>query len=347
MQSGPVSAELISAGLQAAEDSFRNPDRLGSRCDRSAEPCGISALIANVLPADAETLLWVGAAALLLCAVIAGFWAGVLCAPYLQELALRRAAKQIQRLAQIVTGELERAVRISRLLDRSASTPLDQTRWQQLDALRSQFNDVWSRLSERQQKSSSAPATRPSETAVGELVWERTPVDPLTSLPDRTAFDQNLKQMLATAAAASQAAGVLLVRVDKAEQLMLRYGPTAATHLQSNMATLVAQSVRDTDLVCRLGADLFAVLLPDVSPLDGARFAETIRAAVRDHRFYLEDDGPAVLLTASFGYAVCLPTDPPSLILDRAGEALDKSQATGRNQLHVHDGVQRVLSRIG
>ena len=75
--------------------------------------------------------------------------------------------------------------------------------------------------------------------------------------------------------------------------------------------------------------------------------AETVRAAVREHSFHIDASGPEVLLTASFGYAVCLPDEPPTLVLDRAGDALQKSQSVGRNQLHVHDATNRVLSRLG
>jgi GGDEF domain-containing protein len=96
-----------------------------------------------------------------------------------------------------------------------------------------------------------------------------------------------------------------------------------------------------------MGPGAFAVLLPSVAPLAGARVAEALRSAVRQHRFRANETGPEIVVTASFGYAACLPGDPPSLVLDRAGAALAKSQACGRNQLHAHDGLHQALCRVG
>lgn len=306
-----------------------------------------------MLPAfvSAESLdwmVWSGLAGLLLVATIAGFWAGVMCAPALQELAVQRATKHVERLYEMTAKELERAGRLCQLLGSCATAPLGDLQWKRLDDSRHQLADAWKTLSDRQAThgppTDAACVTGPTTFAVD---WQRTPVEPATHLPDRTAFDANLTRMLAVAADHCAPCGVLLVRIDKSDQLAARYGQPAVASLQSKAASVVIKSTRDEDLVCRLGNDLFGILMPAVSPIAGARIAETIRAAVRGHSFQLEEAGPAVLVTASFGYSACLPHDPATLVMDRAGEALNRSQSTGRNQLHVHDATSRALSRIG
>ncbi len=305
-------------------------------------------MLSEELLSQQTSVIGAGLAGLILVATIAGFCAGVWFAPWLQERAARRSARRVQRLTALVLGELERAARMGQFLGASTTSPLEPGHWQRLEQVRQQFGDLWQQLASRQSTPVSVAATviepRPVKAV---LEWNRTPIEPLTHLPDKAAFDANLKQMLQTATVLGQTCGLMLIRMDKADQLIMRYGPTAAAALQERVADVIVQSARDSDLVCRVSADLFGVLMPGVSPLEGVRIAETFRAAVRDHSFRFEDDGPAVLVTASFGYAACLPTDPPNLVVDRAAEALDKSQSTGRNQLHLHDGTNRVLSHIG
>ncbi|HET6422135.1 MAG TPA: diguanylate cyclase, partial [Planctomycetaceae bacterium] len=164
--------------------------------------------------------------------------------------------------------------------------------------------------------------------------------------PDRTHFDSNLTRLLEATAANAQPSGLLLVRVDKSDQLHKRFGSSVVERLQQRVAEVVRHAARPEDLVCRLTSDNFAVLMPSVSPLAGIRAAEAIRSAVRQHPFRLDESGPELIVTASFGYGVCLPGDSNTLTIDRAGEALAKSQTVGRNQLHVHDAAQRQVTRV-
>ena len=68
------------------------------------------------------------------------------------------------------------------------------------------------------------------------------------------------------------------------------------------------------------------------------RLAQTICDTVRHYHFRLEESGPEVLVTASFGLTQCRPGDNADLILNRVENALAKSQRRGRNQLHLHNG---------
>lgn len=299
------------------------------------------------LPLDGVALAVL--AGLLLLATIAGFCAGVWCAPILQERAFRRALGSVRKLLELTTTEFERCGRLCHHLNTAAKEPLDSGLWQRLEQARQQVAEAWRSLSERQTALSSRPLAETCVTGPTpfEMTWVREPVDGQTQLPDRTAFDANLQQLLTASQQNCHPSGLLLVRIDKADQLAVRYGPTAAQTLQGKLADVVTRSVREGDLVCRLGTDLLGILMPAVAPLMGLRVAEGIRAAVRDHSFRLDDADRAVLVTASFGYAACLPGDSAGLVYDRAAEALDKSQQAGRNQLHLHDGSQRIVARIG
>ncbi|MDZ4689063.1 MAG: diguanylate cyclase [Planctomycetaceae bacterium] len=294
---------------------------------------------------------WVtaGLSALLLLSVCAGFVAGVLCAPVFQEWGLKRAARHMQRVYELTACQLEVAGRMCRMLGDFTTQELTTTQWDRLERARTNLIETWQLLADRQRPPAQLDETIPAviTPSAFHVEWQRSTVDSATQLPDRAAFEANLDLMMACSRLHGQPSGLLLVRMDKCDQLQKRFGADPVARLQAKLATVIVKSVRDEDLVCRLQPDVFAVLIPSLSPIAGSRVADAVRSAIRQHPFRLDESGPECLVTASLGYACCLPTEPATLIVDRAGEALSKSQAIGRNQLHVHDATRRSVTRVG
>jgi diguanylate cyclase (GGDEF)-like protein len=301
----------------------------------------------NSVSIDLPTVVWLAGSGVLLLAVTGGFLAGVSCAPLLQEWMLRRACRSFRRLYEATAQQMEQCERLCRQLATWSGPPLTTADWSRLDRLTRQLHDACNSL--RAAHAATVPA---ADTAAPPLPsvppeWKRTPLDPATQVPDRTTLEDNLQRLLSASAAGQQPCGVLLVSIDKVEQLHRRFGSETVQALECRLATVLIKAARNEDLVCQAGPHTFAVLMPAVSPLVGARLAERLRSAVREHRFRGHDGGPEIVVTASFGFAVCSPGDPASLVLDRAGTALAKSRACGRNQLHLHDGTHPALCRVG
>jgi diguanylate cyclase (GGDEF)-like protein len=305
-------------------------------------------LLADTLTLAAGWWVTTGLAALLLLSVCAGFVAGVWCAPVFQEWGLKRAAKHIQRVADLTARQLDDAGRLCRMLSDFTARELPQPQWDRLDRARSQLADAWQLVTDRHRPQATAiEETTVTSATPFRIDWQKGAVDAVTKLPDRSSFDTNLDLLLAGSRVHSQPSGLLLVRMDKCDQLQKRYGSDAVATLQSRLATVIVKAVRDEDLVCRMQPDVFAVLLPSLSPIAGARVADAVRSAIRDHHFRPENNGPEVLVTASLGYACAIPTESATAVLDRAGDAMSKSQTHGRNQLHVHDATGRSAVRVG
>src|SRR5262249_21124260 len=73
---------------------------------------------------------------LLATATVCGFVAGLLCAPWWQEWALRRAARRVQTLHQLMLDELARVERVCRLMNTAAGGKLPSPAWEQLEKAR-------------------------------------------------------------------------------------------------------------------------------------------------------------------------------------------------------------------
>lgn len=92
--------------------------------------------------------------------------------------------------------------------------------------------------------------------------------DPLTSLPNRRAFENRLENALDTARRTKKQVGLLLVDLDHFKHVNDRLGHEAGDRLLKNFTEELGQAVRSGDYVARLGGDEFAIILSDVKSSD-------------------------------------------------------------------------------
>jgi diguanylate cyclase (GGDEF)-like protein len=243
----------------------------------------------------------------------------------------------------MVVESLNKAHDACRKLETFPKLLLSTEQTEQLDRSRCGLAETVSQIVDTQrdivvkQKEKAAAAKLRLEEA--KFAWVRTPDDITTGLPARAAFDESLAQLLQYGAATEIESGLLLIKVDKVDQLKARFGGGGIEGFLKKMAMIIIRSIRDQDLVCRYSPDTFAVLFPDVDDEGGRKLAHAIRNGIRNHHFHLEENGPEVLVTASLGYTRCPAGDVPELVINRVDDAVLKSVRLGRNHLHVHDGL--------
>jgi diguanylate cyclase (GGDEF)-like protein len=302
-------------------------------------------------PRLASALFWFWAASSLVLASGLGFLAGVAYSNRATDRGLRKAAKTLGSLYTLVLDSLENSRKIVALLEGFPKMALTREQVDQLDSKRSSLLDVIGRVVGTQRDSlakqaEAQVAPRPKVKPL-KLAWQRTSFDTHTNLPDRAAFDVNLAAMLDAGTRAERVSGLLLVKIDRVDQLKSRFGIAGSDAFVKELAAVITQSTREQDLACRLGPDSFAVLIPNVDGESGRRLSLAVRNAVRIHNFRMHDGGPEVLVTASFGFAACAPHDTPEGVLGRAGDAQSQSARRGRNQLHAHEGEAVVHCAVG
>jgi diguanylate cyclase (GGDEF)-like protein len=287
---------------------------------------------------------WLGGVAVLFLATASGFGAGYYCARLSDRRAYERARDGIAQLFQTMLQTLDAARDLCGLLEKHPGKFLKPEQTTQLEKHRGGLIEALSRLITRH---APPPATAtenvpPPKVEEFRIDWLMHPVDRATDLPDRAAFEANLGALLAAGRAAHCESSLLLVRVDKMAGLVSRFGQSAAEKLIKRLAGVVCRAVRDEDLVCRCNGETLGVLFPKLDLDAGTRLGRAVRDSVRNAHFRIDETGPEVLLTASFGCTPCRPDENVELILNRAFDALSKSQRVGRNQLHVHDGAALV-----
>lgn len=124
--------------------------------------------------------------------------------------------------------------------------------------------------------------------------------DSLTGLLNRRAFEVQSEQAISRARRDGAGLAALMLDLDHFKRINDQYGHPAGDAVIKFTADVLAASVRDTDLVARLGGEEFMVLLPGSSPQTALDVAEKIRQRVMHTPQALNAIGP-VHISASVG----------------------------------------------
>jgi diguanylate cyclase (GGDEF)-like protein len=109
--------------------------------------------------------------------------------------------------------------------------------------------------------------------------------DELTGALNRRRFVRDLNEQLDRARRYGESAVVMVIDIDHFKQINDRYGHPAGDRVLKMVATALAQRLRRTDTVARIGGDEFGVLLPYDEPEQGQEVAADLRRVVTDLEF--------------------------------------------------------------
>lgn len=156
--------------------------------------------------------------------------------------------------------------------------------------------------------------------------------DALTGLPNRRHFMEQLDHELARIKRFGKPACLLMLDLDHFKRVNDTYGHAAGDTVLRHFASLAQASLREIDLIGRLGGEEFGVLLPGTTLPGAIDLAERLRESIAAAPVAAGEQRIAV--TVSIGIAEFNPTDPhPDDILARADVALYKAKESGRNRV--------------
>jgi diguanylate cyclase (GGDEF)-like protein len=157
-------------------------------------------------------------------------------------------------------------------------------------------------------------------------------IDPLTGLATRRVLDEAAGSAL-SGASSDAGTALILLDVDHFKSINDRYGHPAGDQVLVQLARHLLARSRASDVVCRLGGDEIAVLMPGCAYATAVARAESVLAAITEHPFLL-DDGTTVPVSLSIGCAH-MPTDAAGLhhLYTAADGALYDAKRAGRGRV--------------
>ncbi|PYQ55704.1 MAG: hypothetical protein DMF53_27555 [Acidobacteria bacterium] len=159
--------------------------------------------------------------------------------------------------------------------------------------------------------------------------------DPLTDLPNRDLMVQYLRRAIAQAEARRERLAVLFLDLDRFKMVNESLGNRQGDELLKAFSERLRHNLRSTDLIARVAADEFVVLLPSIeSESTAGRVADKLLAVTR-LPFSLQ--GREVYLTASLGVSR-YPEDgtDAEILLKRAEIAMVRVKETTRDGYQLY-----------
>ena len=159
-------------------------------------------------------------------------------------------------------------------------------------------------------------------------------IDPLTGIANRRAFLHDAGVLAARHRGSPRPTAVLLVDLDHFKSINDRFGHALGDRVLEIFTAAARQSIRDSDLIGRIGGEEFAAVLYDTSQDKALIVAERIREAFAQAA--QEVDGRPVCATVSIGLVHCEESalDVPEL-LSQADQALYFAKENGRNRVEI------------
>lgn len=144
-----------------------------------------------------------------------------------------------------------------------------------------------------------------------ELLQRQAYTDPLTGVYNRHYFAENAEAVLETAQKQQGWFSLLVIDIDRFKQLNDVYGHLVGDKALQVFARCCQEQTHDDDLLIRSGGDEFMILTRQ--DFEGAsELAHRIEVAVRTTELQ-DDQGAAILLSASIGVATKAPNETMSL----------------------------------
>lgn len=159
--------------------------------------------------------------------------------------------------------------------------------------------------------------------------------DELTGLNNRRAFFKLGEHVFKQAMRFEHPISVIMMDIDYFKRINDNYGHSAGDKALQIIAKLLKITIRETDVVARIGGEEFAFVLPETTLDEAVNLIERLRLEIE--KTTLEDKKQTFQLTSSFGICSCpVLNETLETILKKADEALYTAKNEGRNQIKIY-----------
>jgi len=154
--------------------------------------------------------------------------------------------------------------------------------------------------------------------------------DKLTSIYNRYKIDLSLDEQIEIAKRYNRALSIIFFDIDFFKKINDIYGHKIGDNVLKELAKLISNHLRKSDIFGRWGGEEFLIILPETPKKEAIKLAEKLRNYIQNHKF-----GKIDKLTCSFGVTTLKVGDTSETIISRVDQKLYKAKQNGRNRVEV------------
>ena len=157
--------------------------------------------------------------------------------------------------------------------------------------------------------------------------------DPLTKLYNRRHLETILTSEFSRARKNSRALPVAMLDIDHFKQVNDRFSHQVGDTVLQEVAELIRQSIRTTDIAARYGGEEFVIVLPRTTHVRALAVCERLRRTIAEHDWARIH--PELSVTISLGLASSTDVQNSDKLLGLADDKLYEAKGRGRNRVCV------------
>ena len=168
--------------------------------------------------------------------------------------------------------------------------------------------------------------------------------DDVTGLPNRTLFQDRLRQAMAEADRRKELVGIIHFDLDRFKDINESFGHDSGNAMLKLVAERIGRVARKCDSLARFGADEFGIIIGEMDDLaDAVTFSSRVLTEF-EKPFLVADQ--ELYISASLGVTI-YPLDgkDPDTLFKNADTALHRAKESGRNNFQFYQGDMNVASR--
>ncbi len=155
--------------------------------------------------------------------------------------------------------------------------------------------------------------------------------DTLTGVRSRLSYDEVLEQELIRWSRYQETFSFAILDIDHFKIVNDQFGHNAGDKALQIVAKMMAENIRKTDFLFRIGGEEFVLLLPKTTLQNAQPLVEKIRSSVGSSSFHFKQQRVEISLSA--GLTAITGEDSAESIYERADKALYEAKNGGRDQL--------------
>ena len=168
--------------------------------------------------------------------------------------------------------------------------------------------------------------------AIEEKLRELAVTDNLTGALNRHGFEEIAENAFMVSKRYSRPLSILMIDADHFKDINDKYGHDIGDRVLIRFSSVVSETLRSTDVLCRFGGEEFLALLPETTFEEAAILADRLLSALRTTEVRIGDH-EMVRFTVSIGLASLTPdVQDLASVIQRADEALYKAKNEGRDR---------------
>jgi len=264
----------------------------------------------------------------------------------------------LTKLQEIITQPLLNLTDVMRKVSQEGdlSARADISNQDEIGEMASVFNQMVEKISLRE---NSLQIELNERRHIEEKLSEIAHFDPITNLPNRHSFDNQIARVLLNQKYDLEKFALMYIDLDNFKYVNDSFGHHLGDLLLSRIADRLRKSLRQGDFVARMGGDEFVVIMSDFS--DNSQIKEVAEKILATLRTPFSLEGSEVFIGASIGISICPTNGKDSESLKRQADSAmylaknlgknnyqfyqDEMSRTQQNRINIEASLRRSLER--